>query len=284
VTDPQVERWTAFSADPAGGNPAGVILEADGWDDERMRAVAAALGYAESAFVATAPASGGPRGIRYFSPVAEVPFCGHATVAAAAALAAREGDGRFAFATPVGPVEITVETGAEGPTVSFTSVEPRTDPLPPAALSTLLTLIGLGEEALDPRHPPALAFAGNVHPLLVLRSRGDFDSFTFDPRAARELLDAEGWPATIIVLWREDDARWHARNIFPVGTLDEDPATGAAAAATGGYLRATGAVAAPARIDIAQGSHVGRPSRLVVDIPAVGGIVVRGMAVRLPHA
>ena len=34
-----------------------------------------------------------------------------------------------------------------------------------------------------------------------------------------------------------------ARNIFPVGTLIEDPATGAAAAATGGYLRATGAVA-----------------------------------------
>lgn len=97
-------------------------------------------------------------------------------------------------------------------------------------------------------------------------------------------MDAQGWPATIIVLWREDDARWQARNIFPVGTLDEDPATGAAAAATGGYLRATGAVTPPARIHIAQGRHVGRPSRLTVDIPAAGGIIVRGTAVRLPDA
>ena len=67
----------------------------------------------------------------------------------------------------------------------------------------------------------------------------------------------------------------------PVGRITEDPATGAAAAATGGYLRATDAVRPPARILISQGGHVGRPSELTVDIPAVGGIVVSGQAVRI---
>ncbi|HEU4466976.1 MAG TPA: PhzF family phenazine biosynthesis protein, partial [Agromyces sp.] len=59
------------------------------------------------------------------------------------------------------------------------------------------------------------------------------------------------------------------------------PATGAAAAAVGGYLRALGAVTPPARVVIAQGRHVGRPSELVVDIPERGGIVVSGTAVAI---
>ncbi|WP_461471542.1 PhzF family phenazine biosynthesis protein [Microbacterium sp. HJ5] len=91
-------------------------------------------------------------------------------------------------------------------------------------------------------------------------------------------MDAEGWPATVIVLRETGEGRWEARNIFPVGTISEDPATGAAAAATGGYLRATGAVSPPARIEIAQGRHVGRPGVLIVDIPETGGITVSGAA------
>jgi PhzF family phenazine biosynthesis protein len=74
---------------------------------------------------------------------------------------------------------------------------------------------------------------------------------------------------------------FHARNPFPVGGVVEDPATGAAAAALGGYLRALGAVTPPATITIRQGEAMGRASRLEVDIPKTGGIVVRGTAVTL---
>jgi PhzF family phenazine biosynthesis protein len=59
----------------------------------------------------------------------------------------------------------------------------------------------------------------------------------------------------------------------------EDPATGAAAAALGGYLRDAGLLDAPDSILILQGEAMGRPSRLHLDIPATGGIVVRGTAV-----
>ncbi|MCG7529731.1 PhzF family phenazine biosynthesis isomerase, partial [Streptomyces sp. OfavH-34-F] len=91
---PRVLRYTAFSADPEGGNPAGVVLDAAGLDEAAMLAVAAELGYSETAFLTgPAPAAApGARGfaVRYFSPRAEVPFCGHATVAAALALAERD--------------------------------------------------------------------------------------------------------------------------------------------------------------------------------------------------
>ena len=80
---------------------------------------------------------------------------------------------------------------------------------------------------------------------------------------------------------RARDDLIHARNPFPVGGVVEDPATGAAAAALGGYLRDAGLVRAPARILIRQGEVMGRPSRLRVNIPETGGIVVAGNAVRL---
>jgi PhzF family phenazine biosynthesis protein len=273
---PVVQRWAAFTNDPAGGNPAGLVLGADDLDEADMQQIAADISYAETAFVTGA---GRQRGIRSFSPVAEVPFCGHATVAAAIALAGTEGDGTFAFATPVGEVEIATRMEAEVRTASFTSVEPHVEPLEDRALDAVLSLIGAQRDDMDAAHPPALAYAGNRHPLVVLTDDVLFDTFTFDPDVARELLDAEGWPATIIVLRDLGDGRWDARNIFPVGTLTEDPATGAAAAATGAYLRATGAVAPPAHVVITQGRHVGRPGLLTVDIPAEGGITVSGTAV-----
>ena len=64
----------------------------------------------------------------------------------------------------------------------------------------------------------------------------------------------------------------------------EDPATGAAAAAFGAYLADIGAIDPPSRITIAQGEDMGRPSTLVVDVPAepADGIRVSGTAVPIP--
>ncbi|MDZ7929266.1 MAG: PhzF family phenazine biosynthesis isomerase [Rhodococcus sp. (in: high G+C Gram-positive bacteria)] len=276
-----IQRWTAFSSEPSGGNPAGVVLDARGLDDTEMLRVAADVGYAETAFVT--PGDGDrSRTIRYFSPVAEVPFCGHATVAAAAAISAIAGVGSIRFATPVGDIEIVTSVGADGsPLVSFTSVEPRTNPLSEKALADVLGALGLTTTDLHTDHVPAEAFGGNWHPLVVLADRDVFDGFAPDLGRARAVLDEHGWPATIIVLWPQSADQWHARNVFPVGSITEDPATGAAAAATGGYLRSSHAVQPPGRIVIHQGSHVGRPSTLFVDIPPSGGIIVAGSAARI---
>lgn len=278
MTGPVVQRWAAFSSDPAGGNPAGVVLDAVDLSAAEMQRIAAEVGYAETAFVS---GRGRARSIRYFSPVAEVPFCGHATVASAVAIAETLGDGVFVFASPVGPIEITTTSSADGRRAAFTSVDPWVRPLSDADLDAVLSLIGCSRADLDPRHPPRLAFAGNPHPLVVLKDAGVFDGFGFDPHEARELMDAAAWPATIIVLRESGDGVWEARNIFPVGEIVEDPATGAAAAATGAYLRETGAVAPPSTVRIEQGRHVGRPGVLEVRIPESGGITVAGAAVRI---
>lgn len=274
---PDVLRYAAFiDADrPGGGNPAGVVLDAAGMTDADMQRIAAEVGYAETAFV-TGRAEDGAFAIRYFSPIAEVPFCGHATIATAVVLAGREGPGALTFLPSIGPVEIETGRGADGVLrAAFTSVEPRVEEFDP---QVLLDLLGLDQDDLDPAYPPRVAFAGNRHPVLVVADAGAFDAFTFDPGAVRALMDAEGWAGTVTVVTRLADAEWEARNLFPVGEITEDPATGSAAASFGGYLRALGRVEAPARIAIRQGRHVGRPSLLVVDIPVAGGVTVSGTA------
>lgn len=84
---------------------------------------------------------------------------------------------------------------------------------------------------------------------------------------------------TLQLIWRETLNTFHARNPFPVGGVVEDPATGASAAALGGYLRQAGLIQAPAVITIRQGEAMGRPSRITVEIPERGGIIVTGSAV-----
>jgi PhzF family phenazine biosynthesis protein len=83
------------------------------------------------------------------------------------------------------------------------------------------------------------------------------------------------------LIWRESDDLIHSRNPFPVGGVVEDPATGAAAVALGGYMREAKIVDVPKDINILQGEIMGRPSHLKLSIPKVGGIKVSGTAVQL---
>lgn len=273
-------RYAAFSAAPGGGNPAGVVLDAAALADAEMQATAADVGYSETAFVTSQETDAAARRvrIRYFSPVAEVPFCGHATIATAVALAERRSTGEFVFETPVGDVVIATADGERGIEASFTSVEPEVSDLDDAVLDRLLSLLGVTRADLDPRHPPRLAFAGNRHPVIAFADRAVFDGFRFDPDAVRALMDDQGWAGTVTTLFAVSEAEFDARNLFPVGAITEDPATGSAAASVGAYLRALALVRPPARITITQGAHVGRPSVLQVDIPAIGGITVTGTA------
>ncbi|KRE21919.1 PhzF family phenazine biosynthesis protein [Agromyces sp. Soil535] len=280
--EPRVLRYTAFADDPDGGNPAGVVLDASELTDDAMQRIATELDYAETAFV-TGEADG-VRTVRYFSPIAEVPFCGHATVATAVAIAERTRPGTLRFATPVGEIVIETSDDGIGLRAAFTSIDTELAHFPEFVLDALLELIGVDRSQLDERYPPRLAFAGAWHPVIVIAESHVFDGFGFDPGAMRAFMDAQGWPLTVAILHRLSDAahgalRFEARNIFPVGRITEDPATGSAAAAVGGYLRGLGAVHPPARMVIEQGRHVGRPSRLDVDIPERGGIVVSGRAV-----
>ena len=281
----EILRYTAFSSDPAGGNRAGVVLDARGLSAAEMLAVAAEVGYSETAFLTPADRTR-EFDMRYFSPLAEVPFCGHATIAAAAAYAERFGAGDLLFHTQPGPIPITTRTGTAGvASATLTSVVPRVTPLPEADLSALLEALNWSPDDLDDTLPPRVAFAGAFHPILAVSERARLAALYYDFDALGALMAQRSW-TTVDLVWREAATSFSCRNPFPPGGVVEDPATGAAAAAFGGYLRALELVAVPVDVTVEQGYDMGRPSRIDVFIPAAtdAGISVSGAAVELPPA
>lgn len=285
-------RLAAFTTDPAGGNPAGVWFGGTLPPDDEMQRIAADVGYSETAFLA--PDGSGTPGrfrVRYFSPLAEVPFCGHATIASGVALtdrglaapADRPGDpARLSLTTNGGLVEVTTEPDTEGRTrATLTSIATSVEDVPAHLLSETLRLLGWQPTELDPALPPAIGFAGARHLILAARDRSRLATLDYPFEAVKALMLAHDL-TTIQLVWREGPLMFRARDPFPVGGVAEDPATGAAAAAFGGYLRARGEIAAPVSFEILQGVEMGRPSRLTVSIePGEAGVRVAGNAVAI---
>ncbi|WP_374602542.1 PhzF family phenazine biosynthesis protein [Arenimonas sp.] len=265
-----LQRIAAFSESGRGGNPAGVVLADALPDAASMQALAADVGYSETVFAAPA---GDAWRVRYFSPLAEVPFCGHATIALGAALANREGDGVYAL--QLSRAHIQVEAWRERGRVMAALQSPptRSRPAEPGLVSEAMALFDLDQGDLDPSLPPGLMHAGADHLLLALRDRQRLASMRYPFEAGRRLMQDAGL-TTIALVVAESPQRFHARNAFAIGGVVEDPATGAAAAALGGMLRDLGWPHGGA-VDILQGQDMGSPSRLHVQVGPEPGESVR---------
>jgi PhzF family phenazine biosynthesis protein len=263
-------RIAAFSDGDSGGNPAGVWIGEALPGAAEMQRLAREIGFSETAFAA--PDGSGWR-VRYFSPEAEVPFCGHATIALGAALARSHGDGVYPLT--LNQAAITVEGRSEGGRVQAALQSPPTHsaPAPLLLVDAALALFGYTRDDLDPRIPPALAHAGADHLVLALRSRALLAAMRYDLTAGRVLMNAHGL-VTVVLAWAESDQLFHTRNPFAAGGVYEDPATGAGTAALAGYLRDLGWPHG-GRIDVVQGEDMGMRSRLAAAFNTAPGGSIR---------
>jgi PhzF family phenazine biosynthesis protein len=275
MTGADVQRIAAFSDGPQGGNPAGVWIGDALPPEAAMQRIADEIGYSETAFAV--PLGDGWR-VRYFSPESEVPFCGHATIALGAALAASHGDGVYPLA--LNDAAITVEgrrsIGADGAVLTSAALQSpptRSAPAPEAIVARALALFGYQADDLDPRIPPALAHGGAGHLVLALRSRALLAAMRYELDAGRRFMRELGI-VTVVLAWSESATLFHTRNPFASGGVYEDPATGAGTAALAGYLRDLGWPHGGA-IDIVQGEDMGMRSRLRADIGPEQGASIR---------
>ena len=144
---------------------------------------------------------------------------------------------------------------------------PPTSSRRPAAelVTAALRLFGYRPGDIDPRLPPAIANAGNDHLVLALRNRELLSRMSYELSQGRTFMLGAGI-TTVSFIVVETAQLFHARNPFASGGVYEDPATGSAAAALGGYLKdidwPTGGA-----IEILQGEDMGVPSRIAVEIP-----------------
>jgi PhzF family phenazine biosynthesis protein len=181
-------------------------------------------------------------------------------VATAVALAERIGPGELVFSTAAGTVPVVVD---EGMRATLTSVEPHVEEA--GDISEVLDILGWRADQLDPALPPSIAYAGARHLVVSTSTRQRLADLDYDfDRLLAYMLERD--LTTLQLVWRESATTFHVRDPFPVGGVVEDPATGAAAAAFGAYLRSQGIVEAPVTLTLLQGYDLGRPSQIQVEL------------------
>ena len=287
------EHVDGFTVGAAGGNGAGVVVDDDddALDDEARRAVAAALGFSETVFVARAPPAGCDVAMRYFTPVGEVDLCGHATVAAlghlrargrlgdgGGVLRARAGDVKFAFEPPGGDA-----SGAAALRVFMEQLAPTIDaPLGAASAASpadVARALGGDGVELASAWPPRVASTGLRDLLVAVRS--PLGEMRPDFAAVARLSEALG-TVGVHAFELGDAARdgsagapIRVRNFAPLYDIDEESATGTSNCALACALRASGALALPGEgggeLHFAQGEGMGAPSRIVARPPVAPG-------------
>jgi PhzF family phenazine biosynthesis protein len=265
-----VLRIAAFSDGNKGGNPAGVWIGDDLPSASNMQAIAAEVGFSETAFAAP---EGDAWRVRYFSPLFEVPFCGHATIALGAALALEHGDRTFEL--KLNRADISVAGRRDGQIIEAALQSPptRSAPLDPSLQADLLHLFGYATGDLDFKIPPAMIHGGADHALLALKKRDALARMSYDLKLGRELMEKAGL-VTVALVTAENPQLFHVRNAFASGGVREDPATGAAAAALAGYLRDIGWPHAGV-INIVQGEDMGMRSLIRAEIGETAGSSIR---------
>lgn len=240
----QLFHIDAFTSTPFRGNPAGVVLAADGMSAQQMQDLARELKHSETAFVLRP--EDGPQSeahdvhIRYFTPTTEVPICGHATIAAhyARAVALGLGTVELKQKTGAGVQRIRVERQPDGDYLIVMRQGPLTfgEPLPAAMRQAVARALGLDTDAFEPGLPLQIVSTGHSKVMLPLRPGVALDAVAPD-HAALAALSAEvgcnGWfPFQLRPCGMATDGRMFA----PAIGIPEDPVTGNANGPLGGYL------------------------------------------------
>lgn len=194
----------AFSDRPFSGNPA-MVYRLDAWlDDELMQKIAAEHNLAETAFLVR---EGSVWRIRWFTPITEVPLCGHATLASAYVLFElyKEPVERLDFICKSGPLSVTRESGRLW--LDFPAV------VPSEVGMTRDVERALGVEAVD--------VLGSKELFVVLES----EQAVLDCQPDMIALAKLPWPGAIVTA-KGNKHDFVSRYFAPAIGINEDPVTG----------------------------------------------------------
>ncbi len=258
------------------GNQLAVVLDAEGLSGDEMQAITREFNLSETTFVLPPEDRSHAARVRIFTPGRELPFAGHPTVGTAIALAKARGlKSPLTLELTAGLFPVDVRLGDGGGAAAFVNPNlPKESGAAPSA-DALEAALGLPrgsvfKDGSKPRTVNAgVDFVYAMAPLNVVRSatlnHGAWDALGINDTAGVYLY-AEGGEAA--------DASFHARMFAPNSGIDEDPATGSAAAGFPGQIALSGALGdGEHRWIIEQGFEMGRPSRIELTVGAAGGAV-----------
>lgn len=228
-----VHQVDAFTNEKFGGNPAGVVLDADDLEESTMRKIARELNLSETAFVL--PSDKANFQMRYFTPTGhEISFCGHSTVGALYMIAKEQrfgikksGDYKFAVETLCGvlKMEVTVDNqeeiriAYETPAIKLRQVKISHEEVAKAA--------GFELHLVD-QSIPVMYEETNKDLFIVIRSLDDLKQIECDPKSFAQFSKQHDIVALCSLCPEAFDQKnqFHMRCFAPLVGIPEDPFTG----------------------------------------------------------
>jgi PhzF family phenazine biosynthesis protein len=274
----------AFTATRFTGNPATVVLDADGQSDATLLAVAREFPHAEVAFVFAANAPDHDVRLRFFNARKEAPFVGHATVAAHSVLLAlgRRTVGAYRQHSGTGIIEVAagVEEHAAGPenVIEFRQTVPEMDaPLPFKTTLRVAEALRLPATQLHEIMPARLARKGSARILVPIADPRQLDVLAPNDDTLVALGNELGADGFFVFALNRNSDEWstEARMFCPALGIPEDPVSGNAHAMLAAYLWDLGQFGKNSTTFIGrQGRQMKRPGQVNVRLEVDRGSLV----------
>ncbi len=222
------------------GNPAGVITNADGLREGEMQQIARELNNSETAFIFTSDSPDYDVYIRYFTPVVEVPICGHATIAAHYARAMEGNLGSIALRQKSGagilPVGIVWDNKDYRIIMTQGKIE-FGDYIEGENKRLLLAALGLEATTIAEGCPIQIVSTGHSKVMIGIKSSLVLNQLKPDFGLLTRLSGVIGCNGYyIFTLEAQEDILVKGRMFAPAVGINEDPVTGNANGPLGAYL------------------------------------------------
>lgn len=231
----------SFTKEKFTGNPAGVVTNADGLTEGEMQKIARELNNSETAFILSSNSEEYDVHVRFFTPVSEVPICGHATVAAhyARAIEKNLGNCRVYHETGAGilPVDILKENDNYKITMTQGKIE-FGDIIEGKNKESLLSALNISESDLIENYPIQIVSTGHSKVMIGIKSIETLNSLKPNYDALSKLSDIIKCNGYYVCTTnsQEDEILVHGRMFAPAIGINEDPVTGNANGPFGAYL------------------------------------------------
>ncbi len=266
-----------FSSTPFGGNQLAVLPDATGISTEGMQKIAREFNFGETTFVLPKNDPANTFRVRIFTPRAELDFAGHPTVGTACALVMKQhvrlsDPVRLVLEENVGPLTVDVAQrngGFHGTLTLSGKIDAPAGAPSPTDLAAVLSI--------EPAEVSQIFFAGVGVPLC-------FAQLSSNEVVDRAAINRAAWAATLSRAWSphvfffagnlRDGGNLYARMCAPALGIEEDNATGSAAAALVGVMASKPDFGGRAyRLSIRQGVLMGRRSDIEAEARKRDGVV-----------
>ncbi len=266
----------AFTRTRFTGNPATVVLDADGYDDATLLAVAREFAHAEVAFVFASNDADHDVRLRFFNARKETPFVGHATVAAHTVLLTlgRRGMGLCRQHSGTGVMQVTARKSGIEFRQTAAELEP---PLPFKMTLRVAEALKLPATQLHDVMPARIARKGSTRLLVPIADPRQLDTLAPNFETLLSLgheLGADGF--FVFALDRSaQGASTESRMFCPALGIPEDPVSGNAHAMLASYLWDLGHFKKKSATFIGhQGRQMNRPGEVSVKLEVDQSVLV----------